>query len=88
MTATKFLGVQNDECLTWGDHVQYIHENFLNMLKYCILFINHSRYNHLNWCAMIETMIVSRSRTMHPYSPALTFGRTVLESDDLYIYWE
>ena len=31
-----------------------------------------------------ETMIVSRSRTMHPKSPALTIGGTVLkESDDL-----
>ena len=33
-----------------------------------------------------KTMIVSKSRTMHPQSPALTFGRTVLEeSDDLVI---
>ena len=33
-----------------------------------------------------NTMIVSRSRTMHPQSPALTIGRTVLmESDDLII---
>ena len=33
-----------------------------------------------------KTMIVSRSRTMHPQSPALTIGRTVLkESDDLVI---
>ena len=32
-------------------------------------------------------MIVSRSRTMHPQSPALTIGRTVLkESDDLVIF--
>ena len=31
-----------------------------------------------------ETMIVSRSHTMHPKSPPLTIGRTVLkESDDL-----
>ena len=30
--------------------------------------------------------IVSRSRTMHPQSPALTIGRTVMkESDDLVI---
>ena len=35
---------------------------------------------------MIKTMIVSRSRTMHPQSPALTIGGTVLkESDDLVI---
>ena len=35
-----------------------------------------------------KTMIVSRSRTMHPQSPPLTFGRTVLkESDDLVILW-
>ena len=33
-----------------------------------------------------KTMIVSRSRTMHPQSPALTIGGTVLkESDDLVI---
>ena len=33
-----------------------------------------------------RTMIVSRSRTMHPQSPALTIGGTVLkESDDLVI---
>ena len=33
-----------------------------------------------------KTMIVSRSRTMHPKSPALTIGRTVpKESDDLVI---
>ena len=35
-----------------------------------------------------KTMIVSRSRTMHPQSPSLTIGDTVLkESVDL-IYWE
>ena len=35
---------------------------------------------------MTRTMIVSRSRTMHPQSPPLTIGRTVLkESDDLVI---
>ena len=33
-----------------------------------------------------EAMIVSRSRTMHPQSPPLTIGGTVLkESDDLVI---
>ena len=33
-----------------------------------------------------KTMIVSRSRTMHPQSPALTIGGTVLkESDDFVI---
>ena len=35
-----------------------------------------------------KTMIVSSSRTMHPQSPLLTIGRTVLkESDDLVILW-
>ena len=35
-----------------------------------------------------KTMIVSRSRTMHPQSPPLSIGRTALkESDDLAI-WE
>ena len=35
-----------------------------------------------------KTLIVSRSRTMHPQSPPLTIGGTVLkESDDL-IIWE
>ena len=34
-----------------------------------------------------KTMIVSRSRTMNPQSPALTIGGTVLkESDDLVIF--
>ena len=47
------------------------------------------------WCDLWEmklnasttkTMIVSRSRTMHPQSPPLTIGGTVLEkSDDLII---
>ena len=47
------------------------------------------------WCDLLgmklnasktKTMIVSRSRTMHPQSPALTIGGTVLkESDDLVI---
>ena len=33
-----------------------------------------------------KTMIVSRSRTVHPQSPPLTIGGTVLkESDDLVI---
>ena len=33
-----------------------------------------------------KTMIVSRSHTMHPYSPPLTIGRTLLkESDDLVV---
>ena len=33
-----------------------------------------------------KTMIVSRSRIMHPQSPALTIGGTVMkESDDLVI---
>ena len=33
-----------------------------------------------------KTIIVSRSRTMHPQSPRLTIGGTVLkESDDLVI---
>ena len=33
-----------------------------------------------------KTMIVSRSRTMHPQPPSLTIGRTVLKgSDDLVI---
>ena len=33
-----------------------------------------------------KTMIVSRSRTLHPQSPPLTIGGTVLESDDLVIF--
>ena len=36
----------------------------------------------------IKTMIVSRSRTMHPQLPLLTIGGNVLkESDDLVILW-
>ena len=47
------------------------------------------------WCDLLgmklnasktKTMIVSSSRTMHPLSPSLTIGGTVLkESDDLVI---
>ena len=45
------------------------------------------------WCDLwgmklnaIKTKMVSRSRTMHPQSPPLTIGGTVLkESDDLVI---
>ena len=37
----------------------------------------------------IKTMIVARSRIMHPQSPPLTIGGTVLtQSDDLDIYLE
>ena len=32
-----------------------------------------------------KTMIVSRSRTMHPQSPPINYWRTVLESDNLVI---
>ena len=32
-----------------------------------------------------KTMIVSRSRTVHPQSPPLTIGRTVLKESDLVI---
>ena len=42
----------------------------------------------LNACKT-KTMIVSMSHTMHPQSPALTIGRTVLkESDDIVIFRE
>ena len=54
---------------------------------------DHGRVNE--WCDLLEmklnssktkTMIVSRLRTMHPKSPPLTIGGTVLnESDDLVI---
>ena len=59
--------------------------------------VEHSLNNGLNrvneWCNLwgmklndgkTKTMIVSRSPTMHPQSPPLTFGGTVLnESVDL-----
>ena len=35
-----------------------------------------------------KTMIVSRSRTMHPHSPAFTIGGTVLKEYDALLYWE
>ena len=48
------------------------------------------------WCDLLgmilnasktKTMMVSRPRTMHPHSPPLTIGQTVLkESDDLVIF--
>ena len=57
------------------------------------LSCDHVKVNE--WCDLwgmklnaskTKTMIVSRSRTMHPQSPALTIGGTVLkESDDLVI---
>ena len=34
------------------------------------------------WCDLWETIIVSRSRTMHPQSPGLTIGGTVLKESD------
>ena len=34
-----------------------------------------------------KTMIVSRSRTMHPQSPPLTIGGTVLKESDYLIIW-
>ena len=33
----------------------------------------------------IKTMVVSRSRTMHPQSPPLTIGRTVLKDSDVLV---
>ena len=55
----------------------------------------HDLGNVSEWCDLwgmklnarkTKTMIVSRSRTLHPQSPPLTVGRTVLkESDDLVI---
>ena len=35
-----------------------------------------------------KTMIVSRSRTMHPQSPPLTIGGTVLKSLMTLLFWE
>ena len=51
-----------------------------------------SEWSDLWWIKLnatkTKTMIVSRSRTMHPQSPPLTIGGTVLkESDDL-VVWE
>ena len=58
-------------------------------------FLSRDLVKVIEWCNLwgmklntskIKTMIVSRSRTMHPQSPALTIGGTVLkESDDLVI---
>ena len=61
------------------------------------LILDHSMVSE--WCDLwgmkliaskTKTMIVSGSHTMHPQSPSLTIGGTVLkESDDLVIlYWE
>ena len=57
--------------------------------------LSRDRVNVSEWCDLwgmklnaskTKTLIVSRSRTMHPQSPALTIGGTVLkESDDLVI---
>ena len=52
--------------------------------------------NFIEWCELwlmkfdtskTKTMMASRSRTMHPQSPALNIGGTVVkESDDLVIF--
>ena len=57
--------------------------------------LSHDLMKVSEWCdlwemklnaSMTKTMIVYRSCTMHPQSPALAIGRTVLkESDDLVI---
>ena len=54
-------------------------------------------YIQSEWCdrwgmklnaSKTKTMIVSRSRTMHPQSPTLTIGGTVLEKSDALLFWE
>ena len=48
-------------------------------------FLSRDDMKVIEWCDMklyaskTKTMIISRSRTMHPQSPALTFGGTMLE---------
>ena len=51
----------------------------------------------IEWCDLWEmklnasktkTMIVSRSRSMHPQSPPLAIGGTVLKKSDDLLYWE
>ena len=58
-------------------------------------FLSRDLVKVSEWCdqwgmkfnaSMTKTMLVSRSSTMHPQSPAFTIGETVLkESDDLVI---
>ena len=59
---------------------EFLSRDFVKVSEWCDLWgmkLNASK---------IKTMIISRSRTMHPQSPALTIGGTVLkESDDLVI---
>ena len=60
--------------------------------------LSHNLVKVIEWCDLkgmilnaskTKTLIVSRSRTMHPQSPALTIGRTVLkESMMTLLYWE
>ena len=60
--------------LTW-----FLSQNLPNLISNNSFELNASK---------TKTMIVSRSRTMHPQSPLLTIGGTVLkESDDLVILW-
>ena len=58
------------------------------LYKHCsvgIFRLNASKTKKLN-ASKTKTMIVSRSPTMHPQSPPLTIGGTVLNvSDDLVI---
>ena len=35
-----------------------------------------------------KTMMVSRSRTMHPQSPPLTIGRTILKESMTLLFWK
>ena len=70
---------------------------------HCIVYtashtLSHNLVKVIEWCELkgmklnaskTQTLIVSRSRTMHPQSPALTIGRTMLkESMMTLLYWE
>ena len=56
--------------------------------RLCQLILVIQKKEQINTAASIlyiSTMIVSRSRTMHPQTPALTIGGTVLKESDLVI---
>ena len=77
-------------------YVDIVITNILILIN--IFFFHHSPTLGMvgEWCDLLgmklnlsktNTMIISRSCTMHPQSPPLTIGGTVLkESDDLVIF--
>ena len=89
ISENKLIGYANDSTLmavvpSPGRRVavaEFLSRDLVRVSEWCDLWVMK-----LN-ASKTKTMIVSSSRTMHPQSPALTIGRTVLkESDHLVIF--